>query len=108
MRFGERLTIFFGRPIYRTFLERPLWWFLARIKAFFFAEVNAQLESIERRLQALEIIERRLEALQQSTAQANAARAGEWDAVEQLLLAVLRQPEERNHNGKATRLTADG
>jgi hypothetical protein len=104
------------RPIYRTFLARPLWWFLARIKAFFLAELAPQLTNIESRLNALESLEREVQAIervatQACTFQANASvtlekierrlqaleegsarSAAEWDGLEQLLLALFRLP----------------
>ena len=43
MRLSKKLAIIFMRPVYRAFFERPLWWFLARVKACFFAEVGVQL-----------------------------------------------------------------
>ena len=92
MRFTEKLAVIFVRPLYRTFFERPLWWFLARVKTFFFAEVGVQLANIERRLaedhhaQRLATIEERLRMLE-------ANNAAQWDALEQLLLALFRQSE---------------
>jgi hypothetical protein len=71
------------RPIYKGFFERPLWWFLAKVKAFFLAEIGPQLEGTGRRLAA---IEERLQS-------AEASNAAQWDALEQLLLALFHQPE---------------
>jgi hypothetical protein len=85
MRVGERAAVFLFKPIYRGFIKKPLWWFLARVKAFFFAELCVQLSNIERRLQALE----------QAGAQANASHTAQWDAMEQLLLSLFRDPESR-------------
>jgi len=73
------------RPIYKAFFERPLWWFLARVKAYFLAEIGPQLESNESRLAA---VEERLKS-------AEANNAAQWSALEQLLLALFRQPEVR-------------
>lgn len=73
------------RPIYKGFFERPLWWFLARVKAFFLAEIGPQLASTEHRLAA---IEERLQS-------AEANNAAQWNALEQLVLALFRQPEVR-------------
>ena len=64
------------RPIYKAFFERPLWWFLAKVKAYFLAEIGPQLTAIDERLRSTE-----------------ANNAAQWDALEQLLLALFRQPE---------------
>ena len=81
MGFVKRVVIFFARPIYKGLIERPLWWFLARVKGFFFAETMDRLTAIEARLTALEKREdfNRIEA----------HTAAQWDAVEQLLLALI-------------------
>jgi hypothetical protein len=80
------------RPFYKAFFEKPLWWFLARVKAFFLAEIGPQIESTGHRLAA---IEQRL----QSTEANNVAQ---WGALEQLLLALYRQPEVRlDSDGKS-------
>jgi hypothetical protein len=73
-------TVF--RPVYRLFVERPLWWFLARVKAFFLAEIDLHIQQTERRLADME--ERARKAEENNAAQ--------WDAIEQLLLAMFRQP----------------
>jgi hypothetical protein len=89
MRFGERLLLFIFRPLYRSFVERPIWWFLAKVKVFFFAEVGPQLESIGRQLedqrQRLTHMERQIQAIEDGN-------IAQWDALEQLLLALYRQP----------------
>jgi len=77
------------RPCYRVLVERPLWWFLSRVKAYFLAEVGVQIEQTGQRLAA---IEERLWAMETSN-------AAQWDALEQLLLAMFRQPEARVDNG---------
>lgn len=74
------------RPVYKAVAEGPLWWFLAKVKAFFFAETSERLLAIENRLATLEKVERQIEA----------GNAAQWDALEQLLLAMYRQPECRN------------
>ena len=42
------------RPFYKVFFERPLWWFLARVKAFFLAEIGPQMQSAGERLRVIE------------------------------------------------------
>jgi hypothetical protein len=64
------------RPVYKHLFERPLWWFLAKVKAFFLAEISVQIAAIEERLRTMD-----------------ANNATEWNAVEQLLLSLFRQPE---------------
>jgi hypothetical protein len=85
MQLVKRAMISILRPIYKLFLERPLWWFLARVKAFLLAEIGPQLESNGHRLAA---IEGRLRS-------AEGNDAAQWSALEQLLLAMYRQPEVR-------------
>jgi hypothetical protein len=71
------------RPIYKAFFERPLWWFLARVKAYFLAEIGPQIEAREQRLI---VIEERLRSME-------ANNAAQWNALEELLLALFRQPD---------------
>jgi len=73
------------RPIYRSFVERPLWWFLAKVKAFFLAEIGVQIQNTEQRVAAME----------ERLRQIDVNNAAQWDALEQLLLALFRQPESR-------------
>jgi len=80
MPFAKKLL----RPFYKKFLEMPLWWFLKRVKAYFLAEIGPQLESTAHRLA---VIEARLNAL-------DGNNVAQWSALEQLLLALYRQPEE--------------
>jgi hypothetical protein len=92
MEFADRLVISIARPVYYAFFARPLWWFLAKVKAFFFAETTVALENIERRLredqqqQRWAAIEERLRSLEMNN-------AAQWDAMEQLLLSLFRQSE---------------
>ena len=66
------------RPVYRKFFEKPLWWFLAILKKFFLDDISARIAAIETKVDRME-----------------ATTAAEWEALEQLLLAVLRQRETR-------------
>jgi hypothetical protein len=94
MSSSKRVAVFILRPFYRTFFERPLWWFLAKVKAFFFAEVGIQLGNIERRFRTEDAVEeQRWAALEQRLRSLEASNAAQWDAMEQLLLALFRQPE---------------
>jgi AcrR family transcriptional regulator len=94
MRSSKRVAVFFLRPIYRRFFERPLWWFLAKVKAFFLAEVGIQLGNIERRFRTEDAVdEQRWASLEQRLRSLEASNAAQWDAMEQLLLALFRQPE---------------
>jgi biopolymer transport protein ExbB/TolQ len=88
MGFGRKAARYVARPIYRKFVEGPLWWFLAKLKVFFIAEIAERLTLLEQKLTRLETIEDRL----RSTEISNAAQ---WDALEQLLLAMFRQREQR-------------
>src|SRR5579883_1969060 len=98
-RTGERVVLFFVRPIYRTFVERPLWWFVARVKVFFLAEISPQLESIGRQLeherQLLANIEHRIMLIEHRLSSIEQGGNAQWDSLEQLLLALYRQPEIR-------------
>lgn len=97
MTFIKKLAILLIRPLYRAFLERPLWWFLAKVKVFFFAEINAELAAIETKIDALDrrLSEQRqlvqLAAIEETFRAANESNAAQWDAIEQLLLALFRQ-----------------
>jgi hypothetical protein len=80
------------RPIYRAFFERPIWWFLGKVKAFFFAETLARLDQMERQVAELAgrqqdwtVIEQRLHAVE-------ASNAAQWDSIERLILALFQQP----------------
>ena len=92
-----------ARPIYRAFFEKPLWWFLAILKEFFIADLSERsvaLEiKLENKLHKLDNIEERLRS-------AEAVNAAQWDAIEQLLLAILSQREvqisESNWEGGAS------
>jgi len=85
MRFVRKVLGAILRPIYKGFFERPLWWFLARVKSFFLAEIGPQIEGNERRVAA---IEERLRSME-------ANNAAQWNALEQLLLGLFHQPELR-------------
>ena len=85
MRFLKRAVRSILRPIYRLLIERPLWWFLGRVKAFFLAEIGVQITATEHRVAAME---ERLRAM-------DANNMAQWSALEQLLLALFRQPEVR-------------
>jgi len=96
MRFGEKIVVFILRPIYRTFFERLLWWFLARIKVFFLAEIGVQLSQILRKLENIESgQQQRYAAIEERLRAAESNNAAQWDGLEQLLLAMFRQPESR-------------
>jgi len=104
MRFGEKVVVFILRPIYRTFFERLIWWYLTKIKAFFLAETGAQAAEMRAQiaecLRRLESIEgghqQRWAAVEERLRNAEANNAAQWDGIEQLLLALFRQPESRN------------
>jgi len=90
MRFGEKLLLYICRPIYRIFLERPLWSFLTKIKGFLLAEITQKLEDMQSRdAQCWRTIDERLQTLEAE----NTAR---WAAIEELLLAMFRQPQITN------------
>jgi hypothetical protein len=96
---GTRAIIYVARPIYRKLFERPLWWFLAKVKDFFFAETSQRLVTIENRLAALQ-------GLQDAFRQMEANNAAQWAAIEQLLLAMLRQPQSRIVSAEQTPISA--
>lgn len=88
MGVGKRLAILIMRPGYRLFVEKPLWWFLGKVKVFFIAEISDRLWVLEDKLNKLQSIDGHLRQIEVSN-------ASQWDGIEQLLLAVLRQPESR-------------
>jgi hypothetical protein len=96
MRFGERVVVFILRPIYRTFFERLFWWFLLKVKVFLLADVHAKLDSIEARLGKDDSQQRLLAALEERLRTAEQNNAAQWDSLEQLLLALFRQPHFRS------------
>ena len=49
MRSRKSVWLLIFRYMYRAILERPLWWFLAKVKTFFFAELDVQLQAFEQR-----------------------------------------------------------
>jgi hypothetical protein len=91
MRFVQKLF----RPIYRAFFERPIWWFLGKVKNFFFAETSIRLENIERRLAEDSSNGNGFAAIEERLRVAEANNAAQWDAIERLLLALFQQPEAR-------------
>ena len=91
MGLGKRLAIYTVRPIYRKFFERPLWWFLSKVKAFFFAETSERLLILEHKLDRLE----KLGNIDERVRSAEVSNSAQWDVLEQLLLAMFRQPELR-------------
>jgi hypothetical protein len=91
MGLAKRATIYVGRPIYRTFFEQPLWWFLSKVKAFFFTETAERLLIMEHKLDRLE----KLGNIDERLRNAEVINAAQWDALEQLLLAMFRQRESR-------------
>jgi hypothetical protein len=108
MRFGERLVVAIFRPIYRTFFDRLIWWFLAKVKVFMLADLNAQVASIERRLDTAELnAQHRWAAIQERLQFADRNNAAQWDALEQLLLALFRQPVSAIADADARRGTAE-
>ena len=91
MRFLQKLF----RPVYRAFFERPIWWFLARVKAFFFAETLARLDNMERQLAELSGRRQEWSVIEERLRAAEANNAAQWDAIERLLLALFQQPGPR-------------
>lgn len=93
MKFGEKIVVFIFRPIYRTLFERLFWWFMAKVKAFMLADIVVRLNAIERRLETGGAERQELlTAIQQEHRRAEGTTAAQWDAIEQLLLALFRQP----------------
>ena len=86
----KRAAVAFVRPFYKALVERPLWWFLSRVKAFFFAETMDRLTAIEMKLGGLGNSPR----YENHFNHIEASNAAQWDALEQLLLAVLSQPRD--------------
>lgn len=101
MKFVERAIVSILRPIYRALIERPLWWFLAKVKAFFFAEITVQ---VAEGFSKLEDLERRLRTIEERLQGAERNNGAQWDALEQLLLAMFRQQQFQTSelNGKLT------
>ncbi|MDQ2843054.1 MAG: hypothetical protein M3Y72_18850 [Acidobacteriota bacterium] len=92
MRAGKRAVVYVARPIYRKFIERSLWSFLAKIKVFFMAETSERLSLLENRVVELTNL---LQTNEQRFRNMEASGTAQWDAMEQLLLAMFRQRESR-------------
>ena len=102
MNFTEKAVSFLIRPIYRIFFEKPIWWFLAKVKAYFFAEIGVQLGNFERRFQIEDAVDQqRWTSIEQRLRDFEAANAAQWDALEQLVLALFRQSESRSLDSDA-------
>lgn len=115
---------FLLRPIYRAFFKRPLRWGFGKLRAFFLADVIARLQSVEQLsaqlheaeknlagqlhnlraelvpyLQRAEVelgtLEPRFAAQHAHNAAHQAYNAAQWDAIEQLILAMFRLPESQ-------------
>jgi hypothetical protein len=84
----KRVAVVFVRPIYQAFFERPVWWFLSRVKTYFFAETMARLASLEVKIDAIE----KAESYDGRFNHLDAHNAQQWDSIEQLVLAILNQP----------------
>lgn len=91
LRFGERITLFFFRPIYRRFVERLLWWFFTKVKIFLIADLAAQVDSIDRTLR--ENHHERWMSIDQRLRSLEASNAAQWHAIEELLLALFQSSE---------------
>jgi hypothetical protein len=96
LRFGEKVVLFIFRPIYRTFFERLVWWFLTKVKIFFMADLNVQLEASERRIR--EENQQRWGLVEEQMRRIEANNAAQWDGLEKLLLAMFRQPTGQEEN----------
>jgi hypothetical protein len=113
MRFAEKLVVVCFRPIYRTLFERLLWWFLTRVKAFFFAETTARLDSIKANLAQLNFqIEQLTRRIAETDVKVSSllsrpvdtSAVTQWESIEQLLLAMFRQSEpDFGHDSAASR-----
>ncbi len=101
MRPLKKLAIAIVRPFYKALFERPLWWFLSKVKAYFFEEVNQRLSDLEERVRPGRINEstgsneralvERLQGIEERLRHIDSGSAAQWDALEQLLLAMFRQ-----------------
>ena len=89
----KRGIVAISRPVYKRVFEARLWWFLSKVKAYFFLEVGQQLADIGTQLHALEHRQAQVEE-RLKTIEAN--NAAQWDALEQLLLAMFRQGSASN------------
>lgn len=109
---------FLLRPIYRAFFKRPLRWGLIKLRTLFLADVIARLQRIEQlsvqlhhaeanlagqlhNLRAelvpyLQRAETKNSELHAHSQILEANNTAQWDAIEQLLLALFRVPEPRN------------
>lgn len=71
------------------------------MKAFLLAETGAQISECLRRLERIESEQRqRLATIEERLRAAEASNAAQWDGIEQLLLAMFRQPESRSSDAE--------
>jgi hypothetical protein len=101
MRFGEKLVVFFLRPIYRTFFKRLLEWHFKKVRTSLLLEVNEALSGLSTRVGRIEerldgnltgsVMDERFRKLEE-------ASLAQWDGIESLVLALIRLSEQRNAN----------
>lgn len=97
MRFIEKVAVSVLRPVYRAFFEKPLWWFLAKLKAFFIADLSAQVQAIrEEQARHLAAVDERLQRLDERLRRLEAGDPAQWNSLEQLLLSLFHQSESQS------------
>ena len=111
MLLDRKPFVYLWGPFYRFWFDGIVWPFIGRVKAFYFAESHAQLQSIQSQLTCLEninqrlgAVENRVEGLMQQASKEfialqNRATAFEgeqrqqWNAFEQLYLCQMSDRE---------------
>lgn len=105
MGFAERIAVGIFRPFYKRYFERPLWWFLSKVKDYFFAD---SIEATARRSAEMEArlrhVEAQLDSVQSQLSQIGANDMAKWSAIEELVLGMLRQRDWQS--AQSERVTA--
>lgn len=91
----KKPLVYIWQPFYRLTFGGIVWPFLARVKAFFFAESQVQLQEIIAQLSSVKSQLRTFESNQRA----------QWTAFEQLYLCFLSDPD-RNARSQAEQLLA--
>jgi chromosome segregation ATPase len=93
----KKPLVYIWQPFYRLTFGGIVWPFLARVKAFFFAESQVQLQEIIAQLSAVKSQLRTFESNQRA----------QWTAFERLYLCFLSDPD-RNARSQAEQLLEAG
>ena len=103
MNLDERPYIYLWRPFYRNIVVPVIWPFLGRLRDFFLREDLQQLQSQQAAL-ALKLEQQAelLRQLAQQLATMEREVTQQWLGIEELLLNLFGQPDDRGSGSKDT------